>query len=105
MTSVRNATDRSRYEIEEDGTLAGFAEYLDKGVQRIFFHTEIGEEFGGRGLASTLIKEALTDTTSAGLRIVPICPFVARYVGKHDEFSDSVDAVTPEAEQAVKERS
>ncbi|MFD4369174.1 GNAT family N-acetyltransferase [Rhodococcus sp. NPDC058521] len=105
MTSVRNATDLHRYEIEEDGTLAGFTEYVDKGGQRIFFHTEIGEEFGGRGLASTLIREALTDAVSAGLRIVPICSFVARYVGKHDDFADSVDAVTPETEQAVKERS
>ncbi|NLE80702.1 MAG: N-acetyltransferase [Rhodococcus sp.] len=99
--SVRKSDTQKRYEISVDGTVAGFTEYLDRDQQRIFFHTEIGEEFGGRGLASTLIREALTDTTSSGLRVVPVCPFVARFVEKHDDFDDQVDPATRDHIRAV----
>lgn len=99
--SVRKSATQSRYEISVDGTVAGFAEYLDRDQQRVFFHTEIGEEFGGRGLASTLIREALTDTTQSGLRVVAVCPFVARFVEKHDDFDDQVDPATSDHIRAV----
>ena len=35
-TEVHDAADRSRYEVTVDGTLAGFAEYVDRGTVRIF---------------------------------------------------------------------
>ena len=99
---MRNAPDRNRFEVHVDGELAGFAEYVDSGDQRIFFHTEIGENFGGRGLASTLIKAALTETRSDGKRIVPVCPYVARWVRGHDDFADSVDRVKSVHLEAVR---
>lgn len=101
---VRDAPEHHRFEIRVDDELAGFTEYLDRENQRIFFHTEIGEQFAGRGLASTLIRSALTETVGGGKRIVPICPFVARYLEKHDDFADDVDDVTPAAIEAVRHR-
>ncbi|MGY5764174.1 GNAT family N-acetyltransferase [Brachybacterium sp. DNPG3] len=59
--------------------------------QRIFFHTIVHEEFSGRGLASTLTREALAATVAAGLRIVPVCPYVVRWLSTHHEFDASVD--------------
>ncbi|MCU1643955.1 MAG: N-acetyltransferase [Nocardia sp.] len=90
-----------RYEISLDGERAGFTSYVDRDQQRIFFHTEIDDRFTGRGLAGKLIRAALTDTRSAGRRIVPICPFVAAFVQKHHDFDDLLDPVTPEAKAAV----
>lgn len=79
-----------RYEIHypgadgaADAITAGFVEYLDSDGERIFFHTEVPEEFGGRGLASVLIGEALRDTAPLQLQIVPVCPFVKAYVEKN----------------------
>lgn len=92
---VRNAPALNRFEIYDGDEIAGFAEYLDHGQQRIFHHTEIGEKFGGKGLATKLIGTALAETARAGLRIVPVCPFVVKYVDKHDDLADSVDEVTP----------
>jgi predicted GNAT family acetyltransferase len=92
---VRNAPALNRFEIYDGGEIAGFAEYLDHDGQRIFHHTEIGERFGGKGLASKLIQTALTETSNAGLRTVPVCPFVAKFIGKHDEFAAGADEVTP----------
>ena len=40
--------------------------------------------------------EALTDVCRSGMRIVPVCPYVAKYLEKHEEFADITDPVTPE---------
>ena len=55
--TVRRNDDKSRYELHVDGELAGFALYTDKGDQRIMYHTEIFEAFGGRGLSSVLVTK------------------------------------------------
>jgi predicted GNAT family acetyltransferase len=102
--TVARARDRDRYEITVDDQLAGFAEYLDRNGQRIFYHTEIEQAFAGRGLGSVLISRALFDTRAAGQRIVPVCPFVKKYLDDHPEFGASVDSVTPNALAAVQER-
>ena len=68
----------------------------------MFYHTEVDEAFGGRGLATVLIAEALARTRADGLRIVPVCPTVAAYVKKHPEFSDVVDRPTREIMQSLR---
>lgn len=102
-TTVRHAPDQRRYEIAVDGEQAGFAAYTDRDNQRIFFHTEVGEQFGGRGLAAKVVAYALADTRTAGLRIVPVCPYVAKYVQTHHEVDDLLDPVHPAALAAVTE--
>jgi predicted GNAT family acetyltransferase len=94
MTAVRRSGHH--YEIRVDGALAGVAQFRDRDSQRVFFHTEIAEAFQGKGLSSVLIGEALTDTRAAGMRIVPVCPAVAAYLKRHDEYADITDTVTPD---------
>lgn len=93
-----------RYDITVDGELAGFTVFIDRGEQRIFPHTELDEKFSGRGLSSILVHDALADTRTAGKRVVPVCPLVARYVSKHDDVADIVDPVTPEILQFLSSR-
>ncbi|RRE04466.1 GNAT family N-acetyltransferase [Mycobacteroides abscessus] len=106
--TVADTPDNHRFEITADGELAGFTEYLDTSLDgtevRIFFHTEIDEKFGGRGLAGTLVQSALTTSRSTGRRIVPVCPYVKKFVGKHHEFDDIVTPVTRDALAAVEAR-
>jgi uncharacterized protein len=80
-----------RYEIRVDGEPAGFTEFRDRDIQRVFFHTEIAEAFQGKGLSSVLIGDALTRTQQEGKRVVPVCPAVSRYLTKHHEFTDITD--------------
>ncbi|MFF5973331.1 GNAT family N-acetyltransferase [Streptomyces sp. NPDC012769] len=94
---VRRVDDRHRYEILVDGERAGLTAYRDRGEQRVFFHTEVDDAFAGQGLASILVQEALTDVRASGMRIVPVCPYVAKFLKKHEEFADLTDPVTPEA--------
>jgi predicted GNAT family acetyltransferase len=93
---VHRVDARHRYEIEADGERAGFTVYRDRGDRRVFYHTEIDDAFAGRGLAGRLVTEALADVRAAGLRVVPVCPYVASFLTKHPEFADLADPVTPD---------
>ena len=79
-----------RFTIAVEGNQVGKAEFLDRGNRRIFTHTEVDKNYEGRGLATILIGEALQITRDAGLRIKALCPMVAAYLKKHDEYSDIV---------------
>jgi uncharacterized protein len=72
------------------------AAVADRGNQRVFYHTEVDERFGGRGLATILVNEALEATRADGKRVVAVCPMVAAFLKKHTEFRDITDPVTPE---------
>jgi predicted GNAT family acetyltransferase len=93
---VERADARKRYEILVGGKRAGLTAYRDREEQRVFYHTEIDDAFAGQGLASQLVREALTDVRKSGKRIVPVCPFVAKYLKGHEEFADITDPVTPD---------
>ncbi|WP_154795505.1 GNAT family N-acetyltransferase [Occultella kanbiaonis] len=73
-----------------DGSRAGRADFVDLpdgATERIYFHTEVAAEFGGRGLAGLLVRAALADSIRENLTVVPVCPLFARHLSKHgDEF-------------------
>jgi predicted GNAT family acetyltransferase len=89
-TTVTPGDDR--FSIAVEGQTVGFAEFDDRDGQRVFTHTEVADEFEGRGLASILVDQALQATRDSGLRIVAVCPMVADYIKKHHEFDDVVDS-------------
>jgi predicted GNAT family acetyltransferase len=92
MGSMKTIEDADgRYELTIDGTRVGVATYRDAAERRVFLHTEIDPEFGGRGLATELIEWAVADARGKGKRIVAQCPMVARYLTRHHEFDDIVD--------------
>lgn len=83
ITVTRN-DDESRYEIRTNGNLAGYAEYqLRPGAIR-FIHTELDPAFQGQGLAGILAERALTDAAASGDAIVPLCPYIAKYLTTHE---------------------
>lgn len=89
QTSVTHDDDRHRYEIRVDGELAGFADVRRDGDVLVVPHTEIDPAFGGRGLGSALVRGLLDDAKARGLRVDPVCPFVASYLDRHpQEYAD-----------------
>ena len=42
----------------------------------------------GRGIATKLIRGALEMVRGQGLKVVPQCPFVSAFMGKHPEYND-----------------
>jgi predicted GNAT family acetyltransferase len=96
VPSVQRSDTEQLYAILVDGRRAGLTAYRDRGERRVFFHTEIDDAFAGRGLAAELVRQALADVRASGKRIVPVCPYVASYLKRHDGFADITDPVTPD---------
>lgn len=42
----------------------------------------------GRGYGSQLAKYVLDDARERGLKVIPSCPFLDRYITKHPEYED-----------------
>jgi predicted GNAT family acetyltransferase len=86
-------TDRPaelRYEIEVAGEVAGFINYRrDDGVIEMV-HTDVEPKWEGQGIGAALVKGALDDVRSRGLKVRPYCPFVAKYIHRHPEYQDLV---------------
>jgi uncharacterized protein len=87
-----------KYIIAVDGKTVGHTAVADRNNQRVFYHTQVDDQFGGRGLATILVREALDATRAEGKRVVAVCPMVAAVLEKHPEFNAVTDPVTPEIE-------
>ena len=87
---VADVPDRSRFEIRVGGEVAGFTEYRRRPELIAFVHTLIDPRFEGQGLASQLVRAALSDVRSDGLVVLPFCPFVRAYIARHTEYLDLV---------------
>lgn len=89
--TVRDNPGLSRYEILVDDRVAGVGEYKLGPGRIAFLHTEIGDEYGGRGLARRLVAEALADARRRELAVLPFCPYVRRVIAEAPE--DYLDLV------------
>ncbi|MEO8113095.1 MAG: GNAT family N-acetyltransferase [Phenylobacterium sp.] len=86
---VTNNTHAHRFEARVDGELA-FADYNLLHDAVVFPHTEVPKALEGRGVATALIKAGLAFARAKGLKVKPICPFVAAYMARHPETHDLV---------------
>jgi predicted GNAT family acetyltransferase len=77
-----------RYEAHVDGTLAGFVDYGRVEHRIVALHTEVFPEFGGRGIASALVRRVLADARAAGRKVTPRCPFFVTHFQRHPEDVD-----------------
>lgn len=89
-TTVRDNPEESRYEIRDGDRVLGFAAYERRGDTLVFTHTEVDPDAGQDGLGSTLVRAALDDVRSKGVKIVPLCPFVRGWIDRHQEYADLV---------------
>lgn len=95
---VRN-DDARRYEIRVGGTVGGFMDFRTTSPDRLTLpHTEVDPAFKGRGLGTTLVGDALADIARRGETVVPVCPFVTRYLKENDVAGLVVD--WPDADDA-----
>ena len=89
---VIDVPEENRYELRLGGRLIGLAAYRRRDGRIAFLHTEVDESCEGRGCASRLAKAALEDARRQGLDVVPLCPFIARYIERHPEYEQLVAA-------------
>lgn len=77
-----------RYEARFGDALAGWVDYGRVGKRLVAFHTEVPPEFGGRGVASALVRRVLADARAGGYTITPRCPLFAAHFERHPEDAD-----------------
>lgn len=91
MSNVQDNPAKQQFELIVDGYTALAAYRLRDGIIT-FTHTEVPKELGGRGIGSTLAKEALNQVRERGLKVVPLCPFIKAYIDKNPEYRDLLAA-------------
>ncbi|MBC7166573.1 GNAT family N-acetyltransferase [Phenylobacterium sp.] len=86
---VINNSEAGRFEVRLGGDVA-FAEYrlLKTGI--LFPHTEVPPAFEGKGVGSKLVRTALDYAREHGQAVMPVCPFFASYIRRHEEYHDLV---------------
>ncbi|SCL45043.1 hypothetical protein GA0070606_0577 [Micromonospora citrea] len=97
--TVADAPERERFEArDESGTLAGVVTYQLTGAIIVYTHTEVMGEFEGRGVGSILARAVMDDARARKRTVVPICPFLSEWLGKHPEY----DAIVARSTRKVK---
>jgi predicted GNAT family acetyltransferase len=89
--SVRDNAGELRYEIEEEGEVRGFIQYRRGGGVVTLVHTDVDPKWEGHGVGSALVQGALDDIRVRGLKVRPLCPFVAAYIRRHPEYEEIVE--------------
>ncbi|GAA3640044.1 GNAT family N-acetyltransferase [Microlunatus ginsengisoli] len=85
---VTDQPSEGRFEASVDGTYAGAAWYEIKGDVITFTHTVVEPAFEGKGVGGSLARHALDDVRDAGLRVIPRCPFIRRWIERHPDYQD-----------------
>jgi hypothetical protein len=88
---VRDDPENHRYLLQLDGEVIGVAVYHERGGRRFFVHTEVDPEHEGEGLGTTLARGALDDVRAMGVKIVPLCPFIAGFIERNPEYAEMID--------------
>ena len=83
---VRDAPQRSRFELVDGDLVVGIADYEVRGDVAVMPHTVIDSARRGQGLGDVLVAGALADLAGRrGLRIDARCWFVADYLQRHPD--------------------
>lgn len=84
-----NTPTKGRFYIEADGTEAAMMHYVWAGDDKfIIDHTEVNEQFEGRGLGKQLVKAAVLYARANNIKIVPLCPFAKGVFDRVEEYRD-----------------
>jgi predicted GNAT family acetyltransferase len=88
--SVVDVPEGSRYEARVGDALLGFVEYRLLTGRITLIHTEVLPAAEGQGVGGRLARFVLEDARSRGLRVRPLCPFIAAWIQRHPGYADLV---------------
>lgn len=82
---VVNNQENKQFEIRRNDLIAKIP-YSIKDDSIGLLHTNVPEEWRGKGLAKKLAECALNYAKENNLSVIPYCPFVAKYIEEHPEW-------------------
>jgi predicted GNAT family acetyltransferase len=87
--TVTDNTEKQRFEARLDtGELAGVLTYTRGDRVAVYPHTKVDQRFEGRGIGGLLVEAALDDARGRGLKVDPVCPFIATFIDRNPEYKD-----------------
>lgn len=92
---VVDNSEKSRFEARtDDGQVAGVVEYTRDPGSVSLDHTEVDESFHGQGVGSRLVRGTITALLDEGVDVVNHCPFIERFLRRHEGEFASVKRVS-----------
>ena len=88
--SVANNQEKSRFEVVHDGETAVLDYQLDGDVIA-FTHTGVPPTIENQGVGTALARTALDYAETHGLRVRPLCAFVASFIEENPEYQHLVN--------------
>lgn len=85
--AVTHNPGASRFEATLHGRLAECS-YQRRGEVLALHHTEVPAALQGQGVAAALVQATLAWARAEGLRVRPVCSYVAAYMKRHPETQD-----------------
>jgi predicted GNAT family acetyltransferase len=89
--TIADEPGSERFVIRADGADVGEITYTERHGRRILVHTGVDEAFEGQGIAGRAAAALLDEMRARGELIVPLCPYLHRYIERHPEYDDLVD--------------
>lgn len=87
--SHEDSNKGGRFVIYDDGVFAGEMTYTRRKDGNIVIdHTGVESAFGGKGYGGLLLAEAVGYARREGIKIVPVCSFVAARFAKDPAIAD-----------------
>ncbi len=87
---VRHEPALQRFALGEGAALA-VCDYRRSGDVLVLHHTAVPPVWQGHGVAARLVQAALAWARGQGLRVRPVCSYVAAYMRRHPETLDLVE--------------
>ena len=89
--TVLHNPDASRFEATVGGHLC-LADYQTHAGVMSINHTYVPPALEGRGIAAALVATALAHARTQGLRVRPVCSYVAAYMRRRRDTHDLLEA-------------
>ncbi len=90
QAQVTENAAQKRFELPIAGDAIAAAYYRLYGETVVLIHTEVPQEFSGQGIATQLAYGTLDLLRKTGRKVAPRCPFMSRFIARHQEYADLV---------------
>ena len=82
---ILNDKNRGEIQLFSDDHKAGKMDISVSGNLLTVYHTEVDENYNGRGFAKVLLDKLVSYASENNMKIVPLCPYVHAQFKPHPE--------------------
>lgn len=88
--TVRDNPDESRFQLLLADRVAGSVTYQRRDGVIVLDHTEVAEDYAGRGLGSALARGVFDELRRQAAVVELDCPYLERWLARHPEYAEVV---------------